>query len=163
MNKTVLIIAIILSSSATYALDTIKTIRGEKIPTEVIAYEWSCDSKGLNKAIETDDFSQLTKAENKVFIESTDKNGTIHATKALASWGYWIITDDKEEADFILNFTYRFVGVGDVFGYVEFLNPENGNIMKTTKEVNSMMSMDFNSKRAVIKKLVKKRIKPLFR
>ena len=163
MNKTILIIAIILSSSVTYALDTIKTIRGEKTPTEVIAYEWSCDPKGLNKDMETDDFSQLTKAKNKVFIESTDKNVVIHATKALGGWGYWTITENKEEADFILNFSYQFTGLGDVFGYAEFLNPENGNVMKTTKEVNSMMSMDFNSKRAVINKLVKKEIKPLFR
>ncbi len=163
MNKTVLIIAIILSSSVTYALDTIKPIRGEKTPTEVIAYEWSCNSKGSNSSIEIDDFSQLTKAKNKVFIEATDKNVIIHATKALGAWGYWIITDKKEEADFILNFSYQFTGLGDVFGYAEFVNPENGNVLKTTKEVNSMMSMDFNAKRAVINKLVKKEIKPLFR
>lgn len=152
MNKAVLIIALILSSSFTYALDTIKTISGEKALLEVTYITTSMD-----------DFSQLTKAKNKVFIESTDKNGIIHATKALGSWGYWIITENKEEADFILNFTYRFAGVGDVFGYAEFINPENRNVLKKTKEVNSMMSMDFNSKRAVINKIVKKQIKPLFR
>lgn len=152
MNKTVLIIAIILSSSFTYAVDTIKTISGEITPSEV-----------SSNTIDIDEFSELSKAKNKVFIESTDKNVVIHATKALGSWGYWIITDNKEDADFILKFTHRFTGLGDVFGYAEFLNPKNGDVLKKTKEVNSMMSMDFNSKRAVIKKIVKKQIKPLFR
>ncbi|PCH71693.1 MAG: hypothetical protein COC06_00135 [Bacteroidales bacterium] len=163
MNKTVLIIAIILSSSYTYALDTIKTTSAEDVLSEATYCKEYMDFDMYGSTTIIDDFSQLTKAKNKVFIESTDKNGVIHATKALGRWGYWIITKNKEEADFILKFSYKFIGLGDVFGHAEFLNPENGNVLKETKEVNSIMSMDFNSKRAVINKIVKKQIKPLFR
>ena len=149
MNKIALILTIVLCSSYAYALDTNPTISTKKMEVEIIKSE-------------IDIFAQLTKANNKVFIESADKNAVIHATKAIGKWKYWVITENKEEADFILKFTYQFVGLGDVFGYAEFISPKNGDVLKTTKEVNSIMSMDFNSKRAVLNKIIKKEIKPLF-
>ena len=39
--------------------------------------------------------------------------------------GYWIITKNKEEADFILKFNIRFAGLGDAFGSAQFIYPKN--------------------------------------
>jgi len=107
-------------------------------------------------------FYKNTNRGKKVFINAVDKNGIIHATKTLKRWNYWIITTNKNEADFVLNFVYNFGALGDAFGYAQFVDPKTGLVLKTTKEVNTLMSMDINTKRGVINKLIKKQIKPLF-
>ncbi len=108
-------------------------------------------------------FEKLTKKNNKVFIDSGNENAIIHATNAIEIWGYWIITKNKEEADFILKFNIRFAGLGDAFGSAQFIYPQDNRILRTTKEVNTVMSWDFNTKRGVINKIVKKEIKPIFK
>ncbi|MCK5856913.1 MAG: hypothetical protein KAG64_05450 [Bacteroidales bacterium] len=121
--------------------------------------------KEENSAHELEDtviFKNLTKRNNKVYIESENANAIIHATNAIGIWGYWIITKNKEEADFILKFYIRFTVIGDAFGSAQFIDPMNDKIIKTTKEVNTLMSWDFNTKRGVINKIIKKEIKPLF-
>lgn len=111
---------------------------------------------------ETDLFDALTKKGNKVFIDSENANAVIHATNAIYAWGYWAIAKDKKEADFILNFNIRFGGLGDAFGSASFINPQNGKVIKATKEVNTLTSWDVNTKRGVINKIVSKEIRPLF-
>jgi len=105
----------------------------------------------------------LTKKNNKVYIDSENKNAIIHASNAIGIWGYWIITKKKEEADFILKFNIRFSGIGDAFGNAQFINPKNDMVLETTEEVNTIMGWDFNTKRGVINKIVKKRIIPMFK
>lgn len=118
-----------------------------------------------NPISELDDielFKKLTEKNNKVYIDSENANAIIHATNVIGIWGYWIITKNIEEADFILKFNIRFTVIGEAFGSVQFINPKNDRILKTTKEVNTVMSWDFNTKRGVINKIVKKEIKPMF-
>ena len=112
---------------------------------------------------DTELFEKLTVKNNKVYIYSENTNAIIHATNTIGIWGYWIITKNKEEADFILRFNIRFAGIGDAFGSAQFINPKNDKILKTTKEVNTIWSWDFNTKRGVVNKIVKKEIKPLFK
>lgn len=107
-------------------------------------------------------FKKLTKRNNKIYIDSENANAIIHATNTIGIWGYWIITKNKEDADFILKFNIRFAGLGDAFGSAQFINPKNDRILKTTKEVNTITSWDFNTKRGVINKIVKKEIRPMF-
>src|SRR5688572_22800758 len=93
-------------------------------------------------------FTLLTKRGNKVFIEcGDDDHAVIHATKALRSWGYWNITVDSNEADFILRFEMRMGGLADHFGNASFVVPQTGEIVKTTKKINTITSWDFNTKR----------------
>jgi hypothetical protein len=107
-------------------------------------------------------FEKITKRNNKVFIYSENTNAIIHATNAIEKWGYWRVTKNKVEADFILKFNVRFAGLGDAWGSAQFIAPENNKILKTTKEVNTMTGWDFNTKRGVINKIVRKEIKPMF-
>ncbi len=97
-----------------------------------------------------------------MYITSENKNAIIHATNAIDIWGYWKTTKDKEKADFILKFNIRFGGLGDGFGNAQFIYPNNGDIIKITKEVNTFTSWDINPKRAVINKIIRKEIIPLF-
>ena len=123
------------------------------------------DSTYLQKEQE---LKMITKKGNKVFIEAFDKNvldsnALIHTANALNSWGYWKLTKIKEEADFILKITFRYAGLGDTFGNAQFINPKNNEILKTTREVNTIMSWDVNTKRGVIKKIIAKEIKPNYK
>ncbi len=104
---------------------------------------------------------EVTKKGNKVFIESKDENAILHASNGIENWGYWKVTKVKSEADFILRFNYVHAGLGDAFGKALFINPENDEVLYETKEVNTMMSWDMNTKRGVINKLIAKEIRPL--
>ncbi|HLO58115.1 MAG TPA: hypothetical protein VK179_05205 [Bacteroidales bacterium] len=107
--------------------------------------------------------NDMTKKGNKVYIESKDENSVLHAKNGLEKWGYWVVTNKKEEADFILRFDYVFGGLGDTFGRALFINPQNGEVLLKTKEVNTMMSMDMNTKRGLINKLINNEIRPFFK
>ena len=96
------------------------------------------------------------KQNNIVYIYSGNANAIVHATNAIETWGYWRVTENKEEADFVLKFNIRFWGLGEAFCVAKFIYPKNNKIIKTTKEVNTLGMTDLNSKRAVINKIVKK-------
>ena len=138
-----------------YEIISITYLNGE---TETLIEE-----KPSNELEGTELFGELTKKNNKVYIDSENKNAIIHASNAIGIWGYWIITKKKEEADFILKFNIRFSGIGDAFGNAQFINPKNDMVLETTEEVNTIMGWDFNTKRGVINKIVKKRIIPMFK
>lgn len=121
-------------------------------------------TKALPTNLSTEElFTLLTKKRNKVFIDcGDDDHAVIHATKALRSWGYWNITVDSNEADFILRFDMR-RGLADYYGNANFVVPQTGDILKTTKNVNTITSWDLNTKRGLIEKLIKKEIRPMFK
>ncbi len=116
--------------------------------------------KGMSK---DEILNVITKKGNLAFIVSKDDNATLHATNGIKGWGYWKITTNKAEADFILKFNYVHAGLGDAFGSAQFINPENDEVLRTTKEVNTIMSWDMNTKRGVINKLIDKEIKPYYK
>ncbi|MEO7394757.1 MAG: hypothetical protein ABIU11_07405 [Chitinophagaceae bacterium] len=106
--------------------------------------------------------SLLAKKGNNVFVDGSDKSVVIHGKRALRAWGYWSIVEDKTKSDFILYINIRHAGLGDSFGSAQFINPANEKIIKTTEEVNTLMSMGFNAKKAAVEKVIRKKIKPLF-
>ena len=122
------------------------------------------DKNPISQLEDVELLKKLTKKNNTVYIDSENANAIIHAKYAIGVWGYWIITKNKEEADFILRFNIRFGGLGNAFGNAQFINPETNKTLKTTKEVkNTIMRGDFNTKRGLINKIVKKEIKPMFK
>lgn len=106
-------------------------------------------------------FHELTKTGNKVFLECDVPNSLIHASNYLNKWGYWNIVTKKEDANFVLKFTLV-LAWPDYIGFAQFIDPKSNEILKETKRVNTIMSMDFNTKRGVIKKIILKGIKPLY-
>ena len=106
-------------------------------------------------------FDKLTAKNKTVFIYSENTNAIIHATNTISAWGYWAITTNKADADFILKFNVRFGTLGDAYGNAQFINPKDDRIFKETPEMNTKMSMDFNTKRGLINKVIKKAIKPM--
>ena len=57
-------------------------------------------------------FEKLTKRNNIAYIESRDNEEKVYATKYISDLRYWKITEDINEADFILNFMGRYNGYG---------------------------------------------------
>jgi len=135
------------------------SLSDEKIDTRGQAYRNEIQGSEVGDTLL---FEKITKRNNKVFIYSENTNAIIHATNAIEKWGYWRVTKNKEEADFILKFNVRFAGLGDAWGYAQFIAPDNNTVLKTTKEVNTMTGWDLNTKRGVINKIVRKEIKPMF-
>jgi len=43
------------------------------------------------------------------------------------------------------------------------IDPKNDTILKTTGEVNTVISMGFNTRKAAVEKVIRKKVKPLFR
>lgn len=121
------------------------------------------DTATIQKNNSARNFSEITKKGNKVYIESDDDAVVIHATNYLNDWGYWDITKEKSEADFIIEFYMKYSFWNGWEGYVEFINPVTEYAMKQTKtEYEASIGMDMNGKRNCVKRVIKKCIKPLF-
>jgi hypothetical protein len=103
----------------------------------------------------------LSKKGNKVFLESEVPNATIHATNYIKDWGFWIVTDRRADADFILKFVL-IKSWPDYYGLAQFIDTKTNKIYYQTKKVSTEWNMDFNSKRGVIDKILRKRVQPLF-
>ena len=66
-------------------------------------------------------------------LVSEDDRARIHATDAIRYWGYFQITEDEQESDLILRFMSRYNGAAHWSTYVQFINPKDGEILKSTK------------------------------
>lgn len=113
------------------------------------------------KVIEVEDIPEhilkIAVKGNKVFLQSADNNTAIHAKNYIEKWGYWIITPDLNEADFVLKFYVRFQGPGTFFVKAEFMNPETNEVLHITREVSSIKDPnEFNKKRSAVNQLFKK-------
>jgi hypothetical protein len=143
-------------------ISEISSIRYQNNETEVFAKSEQPKKRDFAGLSEDEILKLITQKGNKVYIESKDENAILHATHGIQEWGYWEITKNKAEADFILRFDYIHAGLGDAFGKALFINPENNKVLRQTKEVNTVMSMDMNTKRGVINKLIAKEIRPYY-
>lgn len=108
-------------------------------------------------------FQSLTQRGNSVFVHSKDDHAKVHAIRDLRSWGYWKITNDRESADFVLEFIVEYYHMGEARCWAEFILPENQHVIKTTDPSNSLGSAALNSKRTAVNNLIIDRIIPLFK
>lgn len=143
-------------------ISEISSIRYQNNETEVFAKSEQPKKRDFAGMTESEILKEITKKGNKVYIESKDESAILHAIHGIKGWGYWEVTENKAEADFILRFDYIHAGLGDAFGKALFINPENNDVLRQTKEVNTVMSMDMNTKRGVINKLITKEIRPYY-
>ena len=117
------------------------------------------ESYNQNSNQDDDLLKKLTKKNNVVYIESEDDGAKIHATNAIQEWGYFQITKNAQEADLILRFMGDYNGAAHWSTYVQFINPKDKEILKSTKRHHDVWGWDFNSKRGAINKLIKREIK----
>lgn len=105
-------------------------------------------------------FYTMTRRNNKVFITSDNENAVVHAKNAINRWGYWIVTEKRYNADFILNFNINF-RTAEASGNADFIYPGNGKALRSTPEFYVNAAYDLNLKRGVINKIVEEGIKPM--
>jgi hypothetical protein len=101
----------------------------------------------------------LLRKGSKVYVEPMDEASTAAAVTELDQWGYWKVTANKNEADFILRFhidrTSRYC-----IGYAEFVDARTAEIIRTSKEANTNWSLGWTKdmKQILVKKIIRKRI-----
>jgi len=110
-----------------------------------------------------DIFKRITKKGNKVFIISLDITETIHANTAINYWGYWNVTTNRSEADFVLKLETGAISRADRSGKIIFLNPATNEELKTTATLQTEPRKDKNKKRQLIFRLIDEEVKPLFK
>ncbi|NMC37568.1 MAG: hypothetical protein GYA41_04510 [Bacteroidales bacterium] len=107
-------------------------------------------------------FNSMTRRNNRVYIVSDNDNAVVHAAKAINRWGYWVVTERKYNADFILSFNINFSGA-EAYGTADFINPRNGKIIRSTNEFRVSPTWDLNVKRGLVNVIVDDGIRPMFR
>ncbi len=107
-------------------------------------------------------FNAITKRNNRVYIVSDNDNAVVHAAKAINRWGYWVVTERKSNADFILSFNINFSGA-EAYGTADFINPRNGRKIRSTNEFRVSPTWDLNVKRGLVNVIVDDGIRPMFR
>gem|GEM_PF-2554378 len=105
-------------------------------------------------------FYNMTRRNNRVYITGDNENAISHAKNAINRWGYWVVTEKKYNADFILDFKVNFEGV-EAYGSADFIY-RNGKTIRSTPEVYANATNDLNMKRGLINKIVDEGIKPMF-
>lgn len=117
-------------------------------------------NNNVSEQIYQPSFYELTKMGNKVYLDCDYPNAKKHASKYIQNWGYWNIIEKREDADFILKLVLKRKWP-DYGGYAQFIDPKSNIVIKETNKVNTVMSMSFNIEKAGVKKIIRKRIKPL--
>lgn len=141
-----------------------KDVFTDKSTTSVVVKDTLPVKSTVTNTVTTKTFSEITKKGSKVYIDCSDEAVIIHATNYMEKWGYWTIIKQKSEADFILTFYVKHGFWNGWEGYVEFTNPVTGFSMKQTQtEYMAAVSADMNGKRNCVQRIIKKRIKPLFK
>lgn len=107
-------------------------------------------------------FNSMTRRNNRVYIVSDNDNAVVHAAKAINRWGYWVVTERKYNADFILSFNINFSGA-EAYGTADFINPRSGKIIRSTNEFRVSPTWDLNVKRGLVNVIVDDGIRPMFR
>lgn len=126
-----------------------------------IEYPTAESANTANSKVDRSSFYEITKRGNKVYIDCDLSKSIPYVNNYIQDWGYWKITYNYKEADFILKFIIkRFMG--DKKAFVHFIDPKSNIVIRKTEAVNTAMSMSFNTKKAVIEKIFRKRIRPLF-
>ena len=134
----------------------------------ILLYFSSCTViKTVSDSINEQEFKMLAKEKNKVFISSnhkwSDENKKIvmYATEEIKEWGYWIVTNKKQEADFILNIDIAALpSVAVVNISATLINPENKKAFKNIVVEPWSILLKFNTTKWSVKKIINKKIKP---
>jgi len=91
---------------------------------------------------------------SKVFLFSADNNAAIHSKDFIEEWGYWQVTPDAKDADFILKFHTRVKGFFNFRVKADFIDPATSKVLYTTQEVRSVKDKNEpNRKRSAVKQL----------
>lgn len=102
----------------------------------------------------------LTKPGTKVYF-TANKKEMVRPGKAILSEGCWTIVNNPKDADLVIKVeARRIVSVG-MFAFAEFIDPVTKDIIYKTKGSNTAMRMTFSQKKAVLKKLIRRRVLPL--
>jgi len=121
--------------------------------------------KTISNSVNEQEFKILAKEKNKVFISSSHKSLSEKIVKytkrEIKKWGYWVVTDNEKEADFILDIDMiNMPGLVVIDISADFINPNDKKTFKSIKVEPWGFNFIFNTTRWSVKKIINKKIKP---
>ena len=99
---------------------------------------------------------------SKIYVTATNEKAASLAKEELAEKGYWILTDDKEEADVILDLRVKRIWLNDRKAYAVFTDAKTQKDIYETRPVTTLTRFTFRPGQGVVKKLIKKRVNKLY-
>ncbi|HTA62368.1 MAG TPA: hypothetical protein VK835_07930 [Bacteroidia bacterium] len=112
-------------------------------------------------------FKELTKRDNKVFIEipnDASRAGERYFNTYLSEWGYWRIVSTKQEADFIITLNIIKKGMGSKRVYATLLTKDSKEFLKSKNyKAHTSAFNGYNAYWASSKKIVKKYFRKNFK
>lgn len=127
-----------------------------------IKYPTSGSTNNANTKVDRPSFYEITRRGNAVFVDCNEPKVEKFIHRYMQDWGYWNITLQQDNADFILKFVVKKIAFGSRKTHVQFIDSKSNTILKTTEDVSTSWSMTFKSNKKVIEKIFRKRIKPLY-
>ncbi|WP_276134047.1 hypothetical protein [Polluticoccus soli] len=104
-------------------------------------------------------FAQST---TKVFLTSTSPTALRIAKKELTKKPYLAITDNRDEADVVMDLKVKRILLDDKKAYAVLTDAKTGQTVHETKSVNTLTRFTFRPEHSVVKKLIRKRITPYY-
>lgn len=97
--------------------------------------------------------AEMTAKGNKVFVTANHMYSKLHMQEYLREWGYWEVVDKREDADFILQVISDEITVSEHKAYAVINEPVSGKARYKTGSVNTLASISFHGRKAVIRRL----------
>ncbi|MCD6063568.1 MAG: hypothetical protein K0R82_1479 [Flavipsychrobacter sp.] len=98
----------------------------------------------------------------KVFITSTSPKALKVAKKELAQKPYLAITDNRDEADVVMDLQVKRIWWNDRKAHAVLTDAKSGQSLHQTEPVTTLTRFTFRPKHGVVKKLIRKRITPYY-
>ncbi len=99
---------------------------------------------------------QVTKEGTKVYVSANKDNAEAHTKEVLRNWGHWEVVDNKGDADIIFKVKSNQVFMSENVASAVIYDAKTGEKLYKTKNVNTFGRISYHSRKAVIKKLVRK-------
>lgn len=98
--------------------------------------------------------AEMTAEGNKVYITANHEYTKLHAIHYLKEWGYWRVVEDRKDADFVLQIISKPLMTSEHKAYAVINEPLSGKARYRTGTVNTMGSITFHGRKAVVRRLI---------
>jgi hypothetical protein len=104
--------------------------------------------------------TDFIKPGNAIYVTSNHPEMIQKARKYLQP-GCWKLVDTPQNADFVVKIKAKRIVFVGMFAHALFIDPATKKILWKSRTSNTVMRVTFNNKRAVLKKLIRRRLLPL--
>lgn len=101
--------------------------------------------------------TEITQPGKTLYVTS-NRIEMIPGAKKYLQKGCWYIVNNPDSADFVIKIQTKRIPFVGMFAHASFIDPHTKKVLFKTGTSNTIMRVTFNNKRAVLKKLIRRRI-----